>query len=793
MLVLLAQIQRTEKLQARAAEHKRPDGTLSAIDPDHVASLVEVLKAGNTFETNPIVYVDGDGYQLADGWHRLAAYEAVGRTEVEVEIREGGPSAAFRHALGANAHHGLPRSQASKRRAVDLALADAELGVLPDREIARITSTSHTFVAGRRALAAANSDLETAAPRSRAESLARARAQASGCLSYLLDLGIETITHQALGSVRCEDLLPQLATMEWAGVKEIIRAAAQAEAEKRQAALLRSAQPTEPTAPLPGQQLLLGGEVPATSPVGVTYPRPAGADLSTPGPRSESSEPESSAENRMARDDDAGAVTGPIDRERLRTALCRLQTGGITRLPAPSRQSIMGALLILDEAPEEALQRLHVAVQAQLAEERARRELLAHRLGALREQGEYTLTTARGTMLCRPDLAHSWPLAGLDDLDRQIVALEGIASEAKAEPAPAPAEAGAAEEDEMVGEALDAWRDGVLVALGLSEGAGLDLVTREIARLRGDRDRYAADLSCLLQDNPPPTYDCTACSAPTDRMEVGELTTYPLCWACAVRARDEVIDSMRAAGSPSAEVPDGWPEGWAADPNVGGNTHAAWHGPRRADGHRGPSAVIYTATGGGFEMAMELVDEERAEDAAELLRRMAWGLAGRPLSEAAPAPADSLLGTPAGIARDLWPAATPTAKPDPRRWVAGPNGWLVGEHFQNLLDLGETLLLPADTPPLYAPGVSRVANRPDGRILWQVPTSHVRLADPSDEPAPTHPWKRFQPWRRSADELAGELTAIDSEEFRGLIGIFNVLGGKRIVERLAAEIIRAGR
>lgn len=63
-----------------------------------------------------------DLYWLADGWHRILAAEEAGRSTFAVEIHQGGIFDAVLYAAGANARHGLNRSNRDKRRAVRMLL-----------------------------------------------------------------------------------------------------------------------------------------------------------------------------------------------------------------------------------------------------------------------------------------------------------------------------------------------------------------------------------------------------------------------------------------------------------------------------------------------------------------------------------------------------------------------------------------------------------------------------------------------------------------------------------------------
>lgn len=81
---------------------------------------------------------------LADGHHRLLAAQKAGRDELTARVYPGTRSDCVRFALKSNSTHGLRRSNADKRRCVELALA--EWADISDREIARVAGVSHPFV-----------------------------------------------------------------------------------------------------------------------------------------------------------------------------------------------------------------------------------------------------------------------------------------------------------------------------------------------------------------------------------------------------------------------------------------------------------------------------------------------------------------------------------------------------------------------------------------------------------------------------------------------------------------------
>lgn len=92
------------------------------------------------------VFWDKTHYYLADGFHRYFAHKKLGQTEIVADVVAGSLRDAIHYAVGANAAHGLRRTNADKRRAVMMLLDDFETADWPDREIARLTKTSHAFV-----------------------------------------------------------------------------------------------------------------------------------------------------------------------------------------------------------------------------------------------------------------------------------------------------------------------------------------------------------------------------------------------------------------------------------------------------------------------------------------------------------------------------------------------------------------------------------------------------------------------------------------------------------------------
>lgn len=92
-------------------------------------------------------FYDGSEYWLADGFHRWHAHKALGLAEIETDVHQGTRRDAVLFSVGANAAHGLRRSNEDKRRAVLTLLNDPEWSGWSDREIARRCGVSPPTVA----------------------------------------------------------------------------------------------------------------------------------------------------------------------------------------------------------------------------------------------------------------------------------------------------------------------------------------------------------------------------------------------------------------------------------------------------------------------------------------------------------------------------------------------------------------------------------------------------------------------------------------------------------------------
>lgn len=110
-----------------------------------VTSYADAMQdAGNKFPPI-VVFDDGNGYILADGFHRVLAAVRNQFIDILADVRKGTRADALAYALGANTTHGLRRTNADKRRSVQMALK--EWPSKSDREIERICAVTDTFVA----------------------------------------------------------------------------------------------------------------------------------------------------------------------------------------------------------------------------------------------------------------------------------------------------------------------------------------------------------------------------------------------------------------------------------------------------------------------------------------------------------------------------------------------------------------------------------------------------------------------------------------------------------------------
>ena len=100
----------------------RPIQTRAATDAATIDEYAEAAQRGAKF---PPVSVVSDATRgtlwLWDGTHRVEAARKIGKSRIRADVAEGTYADALRLALCANATHGLRRSNADKRHALEMA------------------------------------------------------------------------------------------------------------------------------------------------------------------------------------------------------------------------------------------------------------------------------------------------------------------------------------------------------------------------------------------------------------------------------------------------------------------------------------------------------------------------------------------------------------------------------------------------------------------------------------------------------------------------------------------------
>jgi ParB-like chromosome segregation protein Spo0J len=130
----------------------RLDGGTQSRASLSTTTITEYSEAMSTGAKFPpiVVFYDGKTRWLADGFHRVSASMKNGQSRIACEVRQGSQRDAILFSVTANATHGLRRSNADKKHAVELLLADAKWSKKSDRWIADTCGVSHPFVSKAR-------------------------------------------------------------------------------------------------------------------------------------------------------------------------------------------------------------------------------------------------------------------------------------------------------------------------------------------------------------------------------------------------------------------------------------------------------------------------------------------------------------------------------------------------------------------------------------------------------------------------------------------------------------------
>ena len=146
----------TETKTMRIADVRRDGGTQTRVklDPAKVHDYKELLGESPALD-GPVlpdedVFDDDENVWLADGFHRIEAKEQLCFVETRVTVHKGTRRDAILFGIKANAKHGLPRTNADKRKCVGMLLEDSEWGKWSSTKIAKLAGVSDSFVEKQR-------------------------------------------------------------------------------------------------------------------------------------------------------------------------------------------------------------------------------------------------------------------------------------------------------------------------------------------------------------------------------------------------------------------------------------------------------------------------------------------------------------------------------------------------------------------------------------------------------------------------------------------------------------------
>lgn len=127
------------------------------LNQDTIAEYADAYKSGAKFP--PVkLFFDGASYWLADGFHRYNAARDAGESVICEDITPGTQRDAILYSLSANSKHGLKRSNADKRKAVQTLLDDPEWSKWSNEKIASVCVVSPHTVADIKKSHSANAE-----------------------------------------------------------------------------------------------------------------------------------------------------------------------------------------------------------------------------------------------------------------------------------------------------------------------------------------------------------------------------------------------------------------------------------------------------------------------------------------------------------------------------------------------------------------------------------------------------------------------------------------------------------
>ena len=130
---------KSEKLRCDAVEATAATQIRKKLHKDVIDTYTEDLQNGAVFPAIDVFREKGSArIIMADGFHRHRAHINADRDEIDCTVHKGGMKDALIFAAGSNFDHGLRRTNADKRHAVEMCLRDPEISQLTRQEIADI-------------------------------------------------------------------------------------------------------------------------------------------------------------------------------------------------------------------------------------------------------------------------------------------------------------------------------------------------------------------------------------------------------------------------------------------------------------------------------------------------------------------------------------------------------------------------------------------------------------------------------------------------------------------------------
>jgi len=137
----------TEKQTLKLDQIRTDGGTQPRvlIDERVVSDYADLYSTG--VDLPPVtVFFDGANYWLADGFHRYWANKQIDCEYVFAHVQQGTQRDAILYSVGANADHGLRRTNADKRKAVLTMLNDEKWSEWPQTQIAKACRVTSEYV-----------------------------------------------------------------------------------------------------------------------------------------------------------------------------------------------------------------------------------------------------------------------------------------------------------------------------------------------------------------------------------------------------------------------------------------------------------------------------------------------------------------------------------------------------------------------------------------------------------------------------------------------------------------------